>query len=162
MNKKGKILIGTAIGVGAACAAYEIVQLTKQYYRTRDDIEHEADARIRIKKNTRKELVEKTMEKNIDRFEQAMQEHGAVLRDDLDKSNIGKFGLRPIFEYKDCFYRVGTLSFEEEDNPYIVINAIDSEKFAKIGVMEEIEAYPYDMPEDRIHEVVAEFLDAEL
>ncbi len=65
-------------------------------------------------------------------------------------------------EFKGNFYRVGTLVFEEEKDPYIVINAIDNERFAKIGVMEEIEAYPYDMPEERIREVVAEVLEAEL
>ena len=70
--------------------------------------------------------------------------------------------LRPIYEYNGKFIRIGTIVFDEGDDPYIIVNAIDNEKYARLGVMEEIEAYPYDMTEERIEQVVKEYMETEL
>ena len=161
-KKAGKILLGVVVSAIIAYIIYDFVTLKRHFTRYRSDLEDEAHTRRTSKKQARKEMIENTLNKNCERFEEAMVEAGAILRDDLDKSNIGKFGLRPIYEHNGNYFRVSTLTFDEEEMPYIVINAIDSEKFAKIGVMEEIEAYPYDIPAERIREVVSEYLETEL
>ncbi|MEE3467418.1 MAG: hypothetical protein VZQ83_03155 [Eubacterium sp.] len=161
-KKVGKILIFTLLAAIAAYAIYDLIQLRKRFIKYQDDTNREAKKRVFSKKKNREDMVKETLAMNVERFEKAMEEHGAVLRSDLDSENIEKFELRPIYEYKGNYYRVGTLVFEGESDPYIVINAIDNERFAQIGVMEEIEAYPYDIPEERVREVVAEVLEAEL
>ena len=161
-SKKGIVFIGIIAAAVVAYLVYDLLQLKKKYSSYKSELESSAKKHALFKKNKRKERIEQTLEKNIERFEQALEVCGAKKRGDLDEKNIDKYNLRSIYEYNGNYYRIGTLSFEEEKDPYIVVNAIDSEKFAKIGVMEEIEAYPYDMPEDRIKEVVAESLQAEL
>ena len=151
-----------AITTVAVVFAKDIISLARRIRERRLDINKTAQKQVLSKKQRRKEMVETTIRRNIGIFEEKMVERGAVLRDEFDVDNREKFELRPIYEYKGNFFRIGVLLFEDEGDPYIVVNAIDNERFAKIGIMEEIEAYPYDIPEYRIDEVVGEFLEAEL
>jgi len=163
MKKAGKILIASAVAAAGAYLTYDLIQIWRGMDKYQDDANKEAEKRIKSKRKAKEDTVKQTLDRNIVRFEQAMKDYGAVVRSDLDKSNVEKYDLRPIYEFKGNYYRVGSLVFDDEkDTPYIVINAIDNQRFAEIGVMEEIEAYPYDMPEERIREVVAEFLEADL
>ncbi|MBR6228278.1 MAG: hypothetical protein IKQ97_00905 [Eubacterium sp.] len=142
--------------------ARDIYELISKYKKSRSDINEAARKQISSKKQRRAEMVKNTLEHNMNLFEERMLAHGAVMRDDFDVENREKFGMRSIYEYQDKFFRIGTLVFDEGEDPYIIVNAIDNERYARIGIMEEIEAYPYDMPEARIDEVVKEYLESEL
>ena len=163
--KKNKFLsmVGViALVTIAAYFVYDIVKLVTEYKKNRNDLNETAKRQIFSKKKRRQLMVEKTLKHNMDLFEKIMLAHGAELMEEFDEENRDKFELRPIYKYNGNFFRIGSLVFDEGEDPYIIVNAIDNEKFARIGIMEEIEAYPYDMPEARIEEVVGEFLEAEL
>ncbi|MCR4604628.1 MAG: hypothetical protein K5639_01375 [Eubacterium sp.] len=161
--KKALKILGIIVAVAAiAYVVCEIIQFIIQYKKTKDGLEETASKQIFSKKKKRKEIVEETLNNNIKLFEESMVAHGAKLMEEFDEENRDKFELRPIYEYKGNYFRMGFLVFDEGEDPYIIVNAIDNEKFAKIGIMEEIEAYPYDMTAERINEVVGEFLETEL
>ena len=165
MKKKRSFLEIVGIIALVALVAFlinDIIELVKKAMKSKSDLNETAVKHVASKKQRRKEMVEDTLNRNMDLFEERMVDHGAVQMEEFDAKNRERFGTRPIFEYNGNYFRIGSLTFDEGEDPYIIVNAIDNERFAKIGVMEEIEAYPFDMPEARIDEVVGEFLESEL
>ena len=162
MKKFLKVIGITAIVAGIVYFVIDLIQFKIALDKKRDDLDETAKNQAKTKRESRQNRVKETLQNNIEVFEKKMIEYGAVMRDDFDADNREKFKLRPIYEYNGKFFRIGTIVFDEGDDPYIIVNAIDNEKYARLGVMEEIEAYPYDMTEERIEQVVKEYMETEL
>ncbi len=80
----GKVLAFTALAGVGAFVAYDLIQLKRGYAKYQDDLNEEASDRIRSKKDSREERVKRTLDKNIECFEKAMEDYGAKIRNDLD------------------------------------------------------------------------------
>ncbi|MBR0409401.1 MAG: hypothetical protein IJI25_00135 [Eubacterium sp.] len=55
-------------------------------------------------------------------------------------------------KYKDSYYRADTAEFDGQI--FIVISSIDDPAFAEIGIMEDIEAFPWDISDDMLEKEV--------
>jgi hypothetical protein len=71
---------------------------------------------------------------------------------DINKENRKKFGQRVTYIYKDEYYRVDRIPFDNK--PFVVIEWTDEEQAAKVGVMWDVEPFPYDLPLEKIEKEV--------
>lgn len=92
-------------------------------------------------------MTEDEIEKMLVLVELLFEKNGAVPLD-INEKNREKFGFRRTFKYGDKFYRVDQAKFEEDNRPYMVISCTDNEKYAQIGVMDDIDALGFDMSEE--------------
>lgn len=95
----------------------------------------------------------KSIEKRLDYVESIFEKYGAKALD-INEKNRYKFGDRRAFLYDGNYYRTGTMEFEDQDEPYIVISCIDNEKFANVGVMEDIDAFSSKLSDEDIEKQV--------
>ena len=101
---------------------------------------------------------ESDFEKKLDYVESLLAEYGAE-RTELNKRNRERFGQRPTYLFNGEYYRVDHIFFA--DKPYIVIEWADEEKLADLGVLEDAEPFPYDLPDSKIRREVCFALDLE-
>ena len=67
------------------------------------------------------------------------------------ESVFEKYGAKPVqgnggrrmFIYKGDYFRAGKLSDDGDGEAYLVISSTDNEKYAKVGLLEDIEAVPF-------------------
>ena len=157
--KKIGLIAQICIGVFVAIDAF---LLLRGYIRTRQGLRNDAEKKSDELSESRQKSVTETLEKKMDRFEEIMVELGAEKKEDFNEKNIEDFGQRSVYQKGNNYYRIDQVQFETDGLPYIIVSAIDREAFAKVGVMEEIEAFPYDIPDERIREVVKEIFETEL
>ena len=71
--------------------------------------------------------------------------------------NEEKLGLRTTFRCGENYYRIDT---EEIDGEVcIIINAIDDSRYAQVGLMEEISAFPAKLTEEEMEKEIRFLLD---
>ena len=81
------------------------------------------------------------------RLEAIFEKYGAV-QTELDQfSGEGK-----VYAMDDSYYRAGTAIFEGKE--FLLISCIDQEKYAALGIMEDIDVLPIDTPEERLDKAV--------
>ena len=73
---------------------------------------------------------------------------------DIDESNREKFGQRRLFKYNDSFYRVDEMKFEEDDKPFIILSCTDDEKYANIGLLEDIDALDFGDSDEKLEKAI--------
>ena len=157
--KKIGLIVQICIGVFVAVDAF---LLLRGYIRTRQGLRNDAEKKRDELSESRQKSVSETLEKKMDRFEEIMVELGAEKKDEYNKKNIEDFDQRSVYQKGNNYYRIDHVQFETDGLPYIIVSAIDKDAFARVGIMEEIEAFPYDIPDERIREVVKEIFETEL
>ena len=162
MKKILKVLGIIALVGGAAFLIWDLITLIISYRRKKDKIAYETGKKLKKLSKDKVEEAMKTLEEKMDYFEKVFEDNGAVRMEDFNEKNIEEFEQRHIYKYNDYYYRVDKIRFDTESEPYIIVSGIDNEKFARIGILEELEAYPYDIPNERIEEVVPEIFATEL
>lgn len=93
------------------------------------------------------------IEKKLDIIEHLFEKYGAMPLE-INKKNREKFGERRIFFFHDNYYRVGRLVAEDQGDKYMVISCIDNEKYADIGMLEDVEAIPFSADEAELEKQV--------
>lgn len=91
------------------------------------------------------------MEDKLQTLECLFVRYGA-LPTDLDRENREHFGDRIIYSCGGSYFRAGTARFDGQD--YLVISSIDMQKYARLGVLEDIDVLPMDCPEERLEKAV--------
>ncbi len=94
-------------------------------------------------------MTEDGIEKKLIFMESLFEKNGAVPLD-INEKNREKFGLRRTFKYGDKFYRVDEAKFDGDSHEYMVISCTDNEKFAQIGVMDDIDALSVDLTDEEL------------
>ena len=92
-------------------------------------------------------MTEEGIEKKLSFVESLFEKNGATPLD-INEKNREKFGQRRTFKFGDNFYRVEALKFDEDEHPYMVISCTDDENYARIGIMDDVEALSFDMSEE--------------
>ncbi len=77
----------------------------------------------------------------------------------INVKNREKFGQRVIYLYKNMYYRTDHLKFDDDERHYIVISCTKDEKFANIGLLDDIEALPFEMTEHELENEIRKILD---
>ena len=156
-----KIFAISAIIVGVFVIV-DLILILRDYINSKLILRSKAERKLNSQKTKKTKQIEALISQKMDYFEKTLEKNGAVRRDEFNEVNREEFGERATYQKGDYFYRIDKVQFDADEAPYIVVSAIDKEKFAKVGIMEEIEAYPYDIPDERIEEVVPEILATEL
>lgn len=79
-------------------------------------------------------------DKKLEFMESVFEKYGAKpVSEDMTRGE----GERRMFLYNGDYFRVGKLPTNENDETYMVISSIDNEKYAKVGLLEDIEAVPF-------------------
>ena len=94
-------------------------------------------------------MTEQDIEKKLIFVESLFEKNGAI-QEDINEKNREKYGQRRTFFYEGKYYRVDFLKFDEDTQPYMSISCTDEEKFAKIGLMEDVEALSFDMTDEEL------------
>ena len=82
-------------------------------------------------------------------LEELFRRYGAEPTE-LDPENREIYGT--IYAYGGAYYQAGTASFDGRD--FLVISCIDKEKFAALGLLEDIDVLPADSGEERLEKAV--------
>ena len=69
---------------------------------------------------------------------------------EINAKNREKFNQRVTFLLDDHYYRVERMEFEDSDKLYVVLSCTDNEKYADIGLMDDIEAFSFDLPDEEV------------
>jgi len=83
--------------------------------------------------------------------ERLFEKYGAVPLD-INKKNRERFDQRITYLYKNEYYRADIIGFDEK--PFIVIEWTDDSNYAAVGSMEDVEPFPYDLPDWKIEKEV--------
>ena len=94
---------------------------------------------------------ESAMEEKLQKLEELFVKYGAEPTQ-LDEKNRAQFGMRAIYERDGKYYRAGTAEFDGQ--PFLILSSIDRQKFASVGMLEDIDALPADCGEDRMEKAV--------
>ncbi len=78
---------------------------------------------------------------------------------DINTKNREKYGQRVIYLYKNSYYRTDHLKFDDDERNYIVISCTNEEKLANLGLLDDIEAFPFDIEEDELEKEIRKTLD---
>ena len=90
-------------------------------------------------------------EKKLEYIESVFEKYGAKPVSDQEKADDS---LRQMYLYNGNYYRVGKMPMEDESESYIVFSSIDNEKYAKVGLLEDIDAVPFSTPEAELEKLV--------
>ncbi len=89
------------------------------------------------------------MNEKREALEALFRRFGAVPTE-LDPENREFYGV--IYAYGGAYYRAGTAAFDGRD--FLVISCIDKQKFAALGLLEDIDVLPADCSEERLEKAV--------
>ena len=94
-------------------------------------------------------MTEQDIEKKLLFVESLFEKIGAKPLD-INEKNREKYSQRSIFRYGDRFYRVDVARFDEDSSPYMVLSCTDEDKYAQVGLMDDIEALTFDMADEEL------------
>ena len=100
-----------------------------------------------------KEFTRDELEKRMDFVESVFEKYGAKPQD-LSEKNREKFGLRRIFKHEDSYYRVDLMQFEDDEDPYLVLSCTDDEKYASVGMLDDIDALEASLSDENLEKAV--------
>ncbi len=101
-------------------------------------------------------MEQEKIEQKMESVENYFVKYGA---NPVETKNKEKLGLRTTFEQGGIYYRVD--ESEIDGRTYLVVSAADDPKFANVGVMEEVAAFPADLTEEQMEKEVRYMLDVE-
>ncbi len=90
------------------------------------------------------------IEERLSYIESLFVKHGAV-KTDITYEGDDEKG-RTVYSFNGVYACVGTLTFPESDEPYLVISCSEDEKFAKVGILDDVDAFAADTPDEEIEE----------
>ena len=93
----------------------------------------------------------RNMEELLQKAEALFIKYGAVPTP-LNVENRMRFGERVIYERDGCYIRAGAALFDGQ--PFLILSSIDRQKFAELGLLEDVDALPLDCPEERLEKAV--------
>ena len=99
---------------------------------------------------------EQRIEKKLEVVETAFMKYGFT---PMETKNRLRFGHRLTYRRGDDYYRAGMEQFDGKD--YIVISAINDPDFANADVMEDVAAFPWTLPDEKIEKEVRYILGLE-
>ena len=164
------------IAAVALLFVFDVIYMCIHFQRKRRKLRAEAEARIAANRErlARKKQEEEEKKQNADakaaqEEEQMTAEHEALLLrqmekveeyfkkygavpQDINQRNRDLFGQRQAFLYKGNYYRVDHAEFD--DIPFLLIDCIDDPKYAAVGVMEDVEAIPVTLSDERLEQEV--------
>ncbi len=94
---------------------------------------------------------EGTIGKKLEFLEDVFLRLGAV------ETNIvcqGDESGRKVFLKGEKYYKAGTLKFPDSEELYLVISCTDQEKYASLGIMDDVDAFPPNLTEYELEEKV--------
>ena len=94
----------------------------------------------------------KSIEKQLELVESYFVKYGCTALD-INK-NREKFEQRTTFQKEDRFYRADTAEFDESGTVWIVISCTEDEKFASVGVMDDIGAFEANLSDEEIEQEI--------
>ncbi len=94
-----------------------------------------------------------SMEEKMKYVESVFEKYGAKPLD-INQKNREKFDQRQIYLYEGNYYRVDHMQFDEDSLPYLVISTIDNEKYAQVGLLEDIDAFSFDLTPEEMEKQV--------
>ena len=90
-------------------------------------------------------------EERMDYVERCFERIGAVPQD-INRKNREMLGQRQEYLYNGSYYRVDVAEFDGV--PFLIIDRIDDEKFAAVGIMEDVEALPLTLSDAELEAAV--------
>lgn len=93
------------------------------------------------------------------RFAESVLESCGAVPTDLNARNRELLGQRITYRYGALFYRIDQAVFDGKS--FLILNCADSERFAGIGLMEDVEAIDPDLSDDGIAAVIRAALEAD-
>lgn len=94
------------------------------------------------------------LESRMRRAEEMLEEHGALPQ--AINQNQEKLGQRTTYLYDSTYYRIDHAEFNDE--VFIIISCIDIEKYASIGLMEDVDAIAADADDAQLEACVTRAL----
>ncbi len=113
-------------------------------------VEAELDERKEEEKDMTAEH-EALMLQKMEFMESCFVKYGAVPQD-INQRNREILSQRQSFLYQGNYYRVDHAEFD--NIPFLMINSIDDPKFAAVGVMEDVEAIPVTLSNEKLEKEV--------
>lgn len=105
------------------------------------------------------EFTEEYIEERMQFVESVFEKYGAEPQE-INEKNRNKFGQRRIYKYEDKYYRTGRLEFDEDDEkPFIVVSCTDNEDYAKIGLLDDVDAFEADLSDISIESKVKDLFE---
>ncbi len=94
---------------------------------------------------------ENDIERKLSFLESMFDKYGAVATElgGGDEENS-----RTVYAKGERFYRAGTLKFPESEELYLVISCTDEEKFARLGIMDDVDAFAPNLTDYELEEKV--------
>lgn len=103
-----------------------------------------------------KRMDEETMDRQLSYVEKLLEKYGAKSVDTKSRELLHN---RPTYQYQEGFYRIDQGEIDGKD--YILISAIEDPKFANAGIMEEIAAFPANLPDELLEKEIRFALELE-
>ncbi len=100
-----------------------------------------------------KEFTQDELEKRMDFVESMFVKYGAQPLE-INEKQREKFGQRRIYKHEDSYYRVDHMQFQDDETPFIVISCTDDEKYASVGMLDDIDAIEADRTDEEIEKSV--------
>ncbi|HAF26652.1 MAG TPA: hypothetical protein DCG85_04975 [Lachnospiraceae bacterium] len=94
----------------------------------------------------------KTAEEKLILLEEFFEKYNAVRRPDLNTTFKEEIGLRDTFELSGEYYRADIVEIDGVE--YITIGGTDDEKYANVGVTDDLAIFPISYPDEKIEKEV--------
>ena len=102
------------------------------------------------------------MDKNNTSFEEKVENRLLFLEEMFMKFGAVETGIvsqdtedgRKIYLKGEKYYRAGTLKFPDSDEVYLVISCTDEEKYAHLGIMDDVDAFTPNLTDYELEEKV--------
>ncbi len=91
------------------------------------------------------------IEKRLKFLEETFIKFGAVETDIISQGDDFQ---RKVFLKGDRYYKAGTLKFPDSDEMYLVISCTDEEKYAHLGIMDDVDAFAANLTDYELEEKV--------
>ncbi len=145
------IVVVVALVVGLIIMVQNYMKANERY---RAEAEERLQAIQRRKKREMEEILSvikgtgfsgEEVEKRLDYIENSFERNGGEALEELNVKNREKFGQRRTFKWNGKFYRTDVIKFDESETPYMVISCTDDENYAKIGLMDDIDVFGFEL-----------------
>ena len=97
-----------------------------------------------------RDCTEAFLEQQMQCAERMLEKHGAAAQE--INQNRERLGQRATYLYRDVYYRIDHAEFNDEE--FLIISCVDIQKYASIGLMEDVDALPADADEGQIEAFV--------
>ncbi len=156
MDFKAIVLI--VLCIVAVLLVVDVIILLFNYIKTNRKYRAEAEERLQAQQRRKKREMEEILsvikgtgftgeevEQRLDYIESSFEKNGGEALEELNVKNREKFGQRRTFKWNGLFYRTDVIKFDESDKPYMVISCTDNENYAKIGLMDDIDVFGFEL-----------------